>query len=355
MKRSSRLKKLLAVSVLAVVCIGTAELAVCRVADPALYERIMAPVRRTAASAWVLASDGARTVYDAASDGASRAWDKASSTVTGVLRKDGEELESQAVLEPDEELAPLADPAVTTLEQRETGEVLTGGNREVFYYNQADGAWRDQPYGRDTLGRYGCGPTCLSMAVSSLTDRAVDPGEMARWAAENGHWAQRVLSLHCQRRGCGLRAGGGVPAGLRRGAIAAGTGRGEDGRGPDDEGPFHQRGAFHPPAGGHAGRRHSGGGPQQPGAESCRVGPAGDFGRAVQKPEQRRAAVAFIPGGFVSKRQQSRAEGTVQSRTGGWTKREPLAGKRKTGGGPAPVRGAPSAASLFRDASHRLR
>lgn len=191
MKRGSRLKKLLAVSVLAIVCIGTAELAVCRVADPVLYERIMAPVRRTASSAWAMASNGARTVYRAASDSASSVWDKAASAVTGALRKDEEELESQAVLEPDEELVPLADPTVTALEQRGTGEVLTGGNREVFYYNQTDETWADQPYGRDTLGKYGCGPTCLSMAVSSLTDRAVNPGEMAQWAAENGHWARR--------------------------------------------------------------------------------------------------------------------------------------------------------------------
>ncbi|WP_312939079.1 C39 family peptidase [Oscillibacter sp.] len=191
MKRNSHLKKVLAISVLAVVCIGTAELAVCRVADPALYERIMDPVRRTVSSGWTLASDGARTVYDAVSDGASWAWDKTSSAVTGVLRKDGEDLESQAVLEPDEKPAPLADPAATTLEQRETGEILTGGNREIVYYNQTDDAWSDQPYGRDTLGAYGCGPTCLSMAVSSLTDQAVDPEEMARWAAENGHWARR--------------------------------------------------------------------------------------------------------------------------------------------------------------------
>lgn len=191
MRRGSRFKKFFAVSLLAVMCIGGAELAVCRVADPALYERIVAPARRTAASAWTLASGGARTAYAAAADGASHAWEKAASAVTGALRRDGEELENQAVEEPDEDPAPPADPAVTALEQREKGEILTGGSWEILYYNQADDQWRDQPYGRDTLGRYGCGPTCLAMAVSSLTDQAVNPEEMARWAASNGHWARR--------------------------------------------------------------------------------------------------------------------------------------------------------------------
>ena len=190
MRRGSRFKKFIAVFLLAVMCIGGAELAACRTADPALYERIVAPVRRTAASAWTLASNGARAAYAAASEVAFRVRDKAASTVTGALRKGGEELENQAVEEPEEVPAPLADPTVTALEQREEGEILTGGNREIVYYNQADDQWCDQPYGRDSLGRYGCGPTTLSMAVSSLTDQAVNPEELVQWAVKNGYWAR---------------------------------------------------------------------------------------------------------------------------------------------------------------------
>lgn len=188
MRRGSHIKKFIAVSLLAVACIGGAELIVCRFADPALYESIVTPVRQTASSAWAAASGGARIV----SGGVSRAWDKAASAVSEALRKDEEEpLENQAIVEPDEVLVPQADPAVTALEQRDTGEILTGGNREVVYYNQADDQWRDQPYGRDSLGRYGCGPTTLAMAVSSLTDQSVSPEEMAQWAVKNGHWARR--------------------------------------------------------------------------------------------------------------------------------------------------------------------
>lgn len=183
MPHGSRFKKITAVSLLAILCIGGAELAVCRFADPVLYETIIAPVRQTASSTWT-----------AVSGGVSCAWDKAASAVSrvaGTLRKnEAEPLESQAAEEPDAELADPADPAITALEQRESGEILTGGNREIVYYNQADAAWCDQSYGKDSLGKYGCGPTTLAMAVSSLTDQAMDPEEMAQWAVKNGYWAR---------------------------------------------------------------------------------------------------------------------------------------------------------------------
>lgn len=183
MRRSSHLKKITAISLLAVLCIGGAELTACRFADPALYETIVTPVRQTASSAWSTVSGGV-----------SCAWDKAVSAVSraaGALQKnEAEPLESQSIVEPDTELAAPADPTITALEQRESGEILTGGNREIVYYNQADAAWCDQPYGKDHLGQYGCGPTTLAMAVSSLTDQAVNPEEMAQWAVKNGYWAR---------------------------------------------------------------------------------------------------------------------------------------------------------------------
>ena len=89
--------------------------------------------------------------------------------MNSALRGGGEELESQEVLEPDATLAPPADPTITALELRGEEEVLTGGSWEILYYNQTDEQWRERPYGKDSLGRYGCGPVCLSMAVSSKT------------------------------------------------------------------------------------------------------------------------------------------------------------------------------------------
>lgn len=183
MSRSPRFKKITAISMLAVLCIGGTELTVCRFADPVLYETIVAPMRQTVSSAWT-----------AVSGGVSYAWDKAVSAVSrtaGALQKnEAEPLESQVVVEPDTEPAGPADPTITALEQRESGEILTGGNREIVYYNQADAVWCGQPYGKDPLGQYGCGPTTLAMAVSSLTDREVDPEEMAQWAVKKGYWAR---------------------------------------------------------------------------------------------------------------------------------------------------------------------
>ncbi len=183
MRRSSYFKKITAISLLAVLCIGGVELAACRIADPALYKTIVTPVRQAASSTW-----------SAVSGGVSYAWDKAVSYVSrtaGALQKnEAEPLEDQAAVEPDTELTAPADPTITALEQRESGEILTGGNREIVYYNQADAAWCDQPYGKDHLGQYGCGPTTLAMAVSSLTGQTVNPEEMAQWSVENGYWAR---------------------------------------------------------------------------------------------------------------------------------------------------------------------
>lgn len=47
------------------------------------------------------------------------------------------------------------------------------------------------PYGTDNIGGYDCGPTSMSIVVSSLTDDIVDPVEMAEWAYKNGGWCSK--------------------------------------------------------------------------------------------------------------------------------------------------------------------
>lgn len=59
----------------------------------------------------------------------------------------------------------------------------------VHYYNQLDSRWKDTAYGDSTIGRSGCGPTALAIAVSSLSDTTIDPVQMSRWAYENGYKA----------------------------------------------------------------------------------------------------------------------------------------------------------------------
>lgn len=68
---------------------------------------------------------------------------------------------------------------------------------EVVYYNQADARWKDKPYGRTgTIGKSGCGPTSLSIAISSLTDKKIDPVQMSKWAYENGYYCEGAGSYH---------------------------------------------------------------------------------------------------------------------------------------------------------------
>ena len=77
-----------------------------------------------------------------------------------------------------------------------SGLSFTDGQTEVQYYNQLDGRWKDTIYGDSTIGRSGCGPTALSIAVSSLTGTAVDPVQMSNWAYENGYKAVGNGSYH---------------------------------------------------------------------------------------------------------------------------------------------------------------
>ena len=74
--------------------------------------------------------------------------------------------------------------------------VFRDGKTEVVYFNQLDERYCNQPYGTDHIGGYGCGPTAMAIAVSSLTDETVDPIEMARWAYENGYWCSKSGSYH---------------------------------------------------------------------------------------------------------------------------------------------------------------
>ena len=73
---------------------------------------------------------------------------------------------------------------------------FTDGATEVVYFNQLDERWANKPYGTDNIGGYGCGPTSMSIVVSSLTNDIVDPVEMAQWAYENGGWCSKSGSYH---------------------------------------------------------------------------------------------------------------------------------------------------------------
>ena len=73
---------------------------------------------------------------------------------------------------------------------------FTDGQTAVVYFNQTDERYADQPYGTDNIGGYGCGPTSMAIVVSSLTNKTVDPAEMAQWAYEHGYWCSGNGSYH---------------------------------------------------------------------------------------------------------------------------------------------------------------
>lgn len=164
---------------LAVLCIGGTELLVCRFADPALYDRITAPVRQGA----IALVQYVQQTYASAVDHLSQLLSQ---------RKEPEESEAPQYSSDPAILQGLetADPTITELVERNGQELLTGGSHEIVYYGQGDDAWKGRPYGSDTIGPYGCGPTAMSMVVSSLTDTAIDPAEMAQWAVRQGYWAR---------------------------------------------------------------------------------------------------------------------------------------------------------------------
>lgn len=71
------------------------------------------------------------------------------------------------------------------------------GETQVVYFNQLDSRWSNQSYGRSgTIGGSGCGPTSLAIAVSTLTDRTVDPPTVCEWSVRNGHRCEGQGSYH---------------------------------------------------------------------------------------------------------------------------------------------------------------
>ena len=76
------------------------------------------------------------------------------------------------------------------------GITFREGATEVVYFNQYDKRWANAPYGTDNIGGYGCGPTSMSIVVSSLTPETVDPPHMAQWAYEHGYWCSGAGSYH---------------------------------------------------------------------------------------------------------------------------------------------------------------
>ena len=139
-----KLKKWGSVFLLALLCIGGTELAVCRMVDPALYESITAPVRQGAAQGLQMAQEGlqmareglvqlGKGVEQLAREG-QKLWDQAWLAAAELVKPEPEPLEDA----PDEiQLAgkvdvesdlSIVDPAISDFQIRKGLEYLTGGS-----------------------------------------------------------------------------------------------------------------------------------------------------------------------------------------------------------------------------------
>lgn len=82
-------------------------------------------------------------------------------------------------------------------EQSYEGVTFTDGGMEVTYYNQLDERWADTMYGTSgTIGQAGCGPTSMSIVISTLTGEAHDSVELANWSVAHGHRCEGNGSYH---------------------------------------------------------------------------------------------------------------------------------------------------------------
>lgn len=205
-------------SLLALLCISAAELTACRYFEPEIYERIVSPVRYAAGvvvdtgkasldAAAQFCRDTADSLSQFASDTAAQAaafWEELTAPKDVPHR-----YRPPSRGEPDASAEPT-EPPITELRREGNREILTGGVVDIVYYCQSAAEWADQPYGTDTIGPYGCGPTVMAIAVASLTDIPADPVSMAAWAVANGHWARKGGSRHSIIQGAA--AGFGIEA-----------------------------------------------------------------------------------------------------------------------------------------------
>ena len=73
----------------------------------------------------------------------------------------------------------------------------TSNGADLVYYNQGNEPWGSIIYGgQDTLAKYGCGPTVLSMVLSTFLKEDITPKDTAEWAFENGYYASQSGSYH---------------------------------------------------------------------------------------------------------------------------------------------------------------
>lgn len=181
-KKPKKYLRTFGVILLALACIAGVELAVCRIMEPALFQRITQPVVQMAHGVWERGQNLTQKVQSAVETYRQEKQEERRQQETTPV--------SQEIQEPQEDLGTLLqDPEITRFTSRQGQEVLTGGVVELVYFNQGEEPWASAAFGPDPIRGFGCGPTAMSMVVSSLEEQVVDPAKMARLAYEQGYCA----------------------------------------------------------------------------------------------------------------------------------------------------------------------
>ena len=78
-----------------------------------------------------------------------------------------------------------------------SGETLLSGGKVPFvHYSQTDPLYKLIPYGNQTIGSHGCGPTNMAMILSTMTQTVIRPDTLAKWAVKNGYYVKNVGTSH---------------------------------------------------------------------------------------------------------------------------------------------------------------
>lgn len=182
-----KLKMTILAIFLFIICVGGIELTICYWHDPHIFTKIVTPVQNTAK---LTISNGKNFVINAGN------WLSTQKQLfDNKLKQLGEKLTQpqKAKVDQDEQKAENASGVMTRIDGVET---LTGGTIPLIYFAQNDPEWKDQLYGNDPIGVYGCGPTALAMAVNSLGAGTTNPAMMSAFCAEQGYWAPKSGSYH---------------------------------------------------------------------------------------------------------------------------------------------------------------
>lgn len=77
-----------------------------------------------------------------------------------------------------------------------TYDTVGKGVKKVVYFNQTEEPWGSMPYGTSTIGAAGCGPTSMSIVISTLTGKIVNPQTTCVFSMNNGEYVPGAGTAH---------------------------------------------------------------------------------------------------------------------------------------------------------------